>query len=219
MALATLAKVKALLGVTSSSQDVQLDALRLAADQAIKTDCDRAFESATYTEYYSGTGTRYLCLRETPVASITTIHLDYSGYYNQNPEPVFGSDKLLTAGKDYALKIDRDGMSFSGIVERINTVWAELNRAYVTGHVTTEVSPALGNIKVVYTAGYTTIPEDLQWALALIVRRMQQYAKIGWQLGMEKLRDYTYQLTAAKHAISELGDVQRTLRMYKKVPY
>jgi len=220
MALTTLLKMKSFLGITSTTQDTQLDALRAAAEQAIKTELDRDLEANPLTEYYSGTGTRVLCLRETPVASISSIHIDFSGYYGQNTDSNFPSSTLLTAGKDYALRIDRGGMSYSGIVERIGTVWSELNRSYTQAHVTQEVAPAIGNIKVSYTAGFTTIPEDIQYCVALVVRRMQQNAQYGYFLASEKLRDYTYHLLPlAKKAISEVGSVERTLRVYKKVPW
>lgn len=151
--LCTLQYVKDMLGITSEAQDVALNAFLLAADQVVKTEVDRDLEFGTYTEFYNGTGTKALCLRQTPVVSITSINLDYAGYFGQNPDGPFPSETLLTAGKDYTLYIDKDGKSFSGIVYRINTVWSEINRGYTQGKITQEVVPALGNIKVVYTAG------------------------------------------------------------------
>lgn len=220
MALTTLQYVKDMLGITSNTLNTQLDAFRVAAEQVIKTDCDRDFESAAYVEYYTGTGTKALPLRQTPVTAISSVYLDFAGYFGQGASSPFSSVTLLAAGVDYTLQIDKNAASYSGILWRIGTVWSEINRSYTSGRVTQEVGLALGNIKVSYTAGYTTIPLDIQYCVVMLIQRMRLLIKYGAMLESEKLRDYSYKLApTAKLALAQLGDVQRTLRMYKRSPW
>jgi len=79
----------------------------------------RLFDETTYTAFYSGTGREALILKQYPVKSITSIHLDPQGYAGQNPNG-FAANTLLTAGVDYYLDVDEDnGWSETGIIYRI----------------------------------------------------------------------------------------------------
>ena len=218
--LTTLQKVKDMLGITSTTFDTQLNALLFAADAAIKTELDREIERTTRTEFYSGNGLRTICLRETPVISITSVHQNFSGYYGQNVDSLFSSETLLTAGSHYVLQIDKNGISYTGILERIGTVWAELSRSYTQAKVTQEATPAQGNIKVVYEAGYSNVPEDLQYCVVLTIQRMRQLLPYGYLMDSEKLGDYSYSLGLTFRKIMlEVGQVERILRKYRKTPW
>lgn len=220
MALLTLQELKDLLGVTSTARDTQYAALLLAADAAVKKELDRQVESSTLTDYYSGNGRRFLCLREYPVTAMTSVHLNFSGYYGRNPESTYSSEFLLTEGEDYVLRIDKNGTSESGILERIGTVWQQQTRQYFPGKITQDAVVAQGNIKVIYTAGYTQVPEDLQYAVALLVRRMQQMLVQGGMLKSEKLGDYQYELfPIVKAMVAEPGTFQAILRKYRKTAW
>ncbi len=162
MALTTRAIVKARLGIasTDTSQDALIDTLVEEADSAVKEHIGLNIEQGTYTEYYKGNGTRALVLRERPVQSITSIHVDNDGYFGFGSSP-FATADLLTAGTDYALDYVSSGeYSKSGIVYRVGTVWPSVS--VDVGLLSPQQAKALGNIKVVYVAGFATVPKVYQ---------------------------------------------------------
>lgn len=225
MALTTLALVKQILNIpsTNTSKDSWLEALRISAEQVVKSYTGRDFETATYTEYYSGDGRRTLVLRQRPVTSITSIHLDHDGNFGANPEG-FDSSHLLDSEVDYALHLDGNisgtAVSFSGIVQRTKTVWPEIPRVYVPGKLTNEQVPSTGNIKVVYTAGFAAIPLDIQYAVAFVVASMQRNVPIGGNLGAETIGHYSYSLFNPRHeSYPEIGLARQILSRYREVPW
>lgn len=169
MALTTVALVKARLGIaaTSTAQDALLTEIVAEADSTLKNYLGQNVEQATYTEYYLGNGRRELLLRQLPVMSITSIALDADGYFGYGENP-FATGDLLTAGVDYALdRSSNSEGSGSGIVYRINAVWPAASE-FSRNLLTTGIAAATGNIKVVYVAGYSSVPKRFQaWATRL----------------------------------------------------
>lgn len=166
MALTTVAIVKARLGIptANTAQDALLTTIVEEASDILINYLGYNPESGTYTEYYMGNGRRALVLDNKPVRSITSIHVDPSGCYGFGDTP-FDTENLLVAGTDYVLdyKSSTD-YSESGIVYRIGTVWPSLTIDN-PGLLTYSGAPSLGNIKVVYVAGYATLPARYQaWA-------------------------------------------------------
>lgn len=201
----------------------QLNALFLAADQAIKTELDRDIEQRTYTEYYGGSGTRYIVLRQTPVIALSSVNVNYAGYYGRNTDNPFDTQHLFTDGKDYVMEWDDELalVSNSGRLIRIGSVWSELNKTYTQGKATQEVSPAIGNIKVVYTAGYNPVPYDLQFAVAQVVASMTKLVQYGYPVQSEKIGDYSYKLAnyVLQVNMQPTGSLARIMRMYKRTPW
>lgn len=220
MALTTIAKIKSFLNIPSSvtGSDEWLDALRVAAEKSIKTYCKRDFEVATYTEYFSGNSTQYLTLKQKPVISVTSVHQDQASYFGTGTDP-FPAASLLTQGVDYALDVDKDGISHSGILLRLNCTWYEVPRAVYRGYLTPEITPAFGSIKVVYSAGYSTIPVDLQYAVAYLVAFMRRTVPIGGVLQSETIGDYSYDLgrkpLPGYHP--EIGTIRQLLSRYRDI--
>lgn len=108
--------------------------------------CNRKFVSQTFTEYYNGTGDRYLYLDNYPVTEITSVHED--------PDWDWGSDELIES-TEYRI-IDDMGIVYQSIFPK--------------GH---------QNIKVIYTAGYTTVPEDLkQVCIEEVIRAFKKKNRI-----------------------------------------
>ncbi len=171
MAIASLKQFKAFLGVPDSNtvQDYRLGLIIAAADSIVKDHCGRDFEVKTYTEFYNGTGSRFIILNQRPVTSVASVYLDYNAAYGDNPQGAFGIDSLLQQGVDYALDRDQpDGSSAGGLLTRLKTIWLEVGRSYYPGKLTSDIGPALGSIKVTYTAGYAVIPLDLVYATCCI---------------------------------------------------
>src|SRR4051812_29502505 len=127
MALYSNTTAKIHLGIASSdtSQDTFLDQIGPQCEAALLADLKIIVEQTTFTEFYGGTGTPRLYLRNTPVQSITTIHSRSDLYFGDGD--AYTALDLLTAGDDYALSRDQEftGSSIkskSGIVHRIGAL-------------------------------------------------------------------------------------------------
>lgn len=241
MALTTLIKLKTFLGLQATAdEDSKLSAILGGVEDAARAYMARGRrqsgftvwpESGSGTEYYSGTGNRDLVLRHSPVTTVTSVYLDATGYFGDGTN-AFASTTLLTAGTDYVL-IKDDGSSGSavGVIRRIGGIggvslsdeWHWQPREYGRGNtLTASRAPywptGTGNIKVTYTAGFTTIPDDIQLAIWQMVSYVRAGAKYGGQLpGSESLGEYSYSLMsgALTSGTAQLMDARRTLTTYR----
>lgn len=144
---ATKANVKEFLGITGTSDDDLIDNILARTTQIIKNYTRRNnLLSGSVTELISGDGMiRELVLQEYPVSAISSVYDDL--------DREFGSGTLLVEGTDYKL-VDEDdpGSENPGIILRLDgNVWTKGDK----------------NIKVVYTAGYSSAPADLVHAQIL----------------------------------------------------
>lgn len=133
----SLAELKTYLQQNTTDFDTILGLIRTAADAFVRRFCDREFTQETYTQYYDGNGKDSLLLRHYPIISITSIHLD--------PDRVFGADTQISAS-DIILSDENKEL---GYVELLG------------GEV---FSAGKKNVKIVYVAGYATVPGDLKLA-------------------------------------------------------
>lgn len=140
-ALTTRASLKAHLKVTSTTDDALMDTLIDQATNIIETFCDRKFKERTYTEFYNGDGEDFLQLEQYPITSVTSFNVDA----NRD----FGSSTLLTEDTDFVVKKEE------GSIDLISDV---------TPFGQGQLPVARKAIKVVYVAGYATIPDDLVYA-------------------------------------------------------
>jgi hypothetical protein len=233
MAIINTATAKILLGITGTSEDVRLDALCKAVDRAIKVYLGRDIERGSYAPgstgtpvengvgdsgYYSGDNSRFLILRQRPIVTVTSIYLDATGRFGDNPDGAFASDTLLVAGTDYVVHWDATlpgtstRCSERGYVERINGVWPAAWR-YTAGTINPTLGNHQGNIKVTYTAGYSTVPPDIQYAASTLVARIRRTAIYGTgHLEMERYEDYLYKLApVATTMLSQVGELNQLL--------
>lgn len=217
MALISLSDAKTTLGISGTAEDSKLTIMIAAASAAVQRYCGRDFESQTYgtgattayssggdSGYYNGDNSRFLILRQRPVTSITSIYSDPTGYFGDNPDGAYAASTLLVAGTDYALRWDGQlpgastRCSYCGIVERLNSVWTGTWR-----HRGGEINPTLGNnsgnIKIVYVAGFTTVPSDISYAVTLVVAQMRRTAVFGGEgLSGESWENYSYNLGGSR---------------------
>jgi hypothetical protein len=227
MALTSTAEIKAFLNITDSSQDAWIEALRASAELNVKRYCDQWLEEETWTHFVTGNGRREIVLKERPVLEVDSVHIDTSGNFGQTAG-AFAASTELVQGTDWALRYDgtvwgsSDPCSYSGLLVRLRSVWQEAPRFYQPRRLTPEVGPAHGNIQVVYTAGYTTIPEDLKYAVAMLVAWAQKTGTHGGHpLVSERIGDYSYEL-GALHRYSqypELGSIRQILARYRDCPF
>lgn len=169
------------MGITADTYDDTLRLLIELANYFVETETGRQFATTERTEYYDGTGTRDLVLRQRPVQSVTNVYVDNSGYYGQ-AAGAFASSTVLVAGQDYAIIKDDPKYptySKSGIVRWLGgaAVGWGLSAFHPPGLLTSGVHHSgwprgSGNIKVVYTSGWTTaeMPKDLKWVALRLVR-------------------------------------------------
>jgi hypothetical protein len=220
MALTTVNQIKSFLGQTSTVDDVQLEALRQAAEAEIAAYCNRSFETTNYVDFYSGNGTRFLALRNRPVTAVNFVWQDFNANFGANT-PSFGTDTLLTYGSQWTLDWDQGAtVSKSGVLIRVGTVWEEIGRVYFPGKLSADIGPAYGNIKVDYQAGFVTIPMDLQYCVAYLVKYMMRTLPYGASVDSEKIGQFTYSLGRPRKDLTpEIGSLRQMLGKYREVSF
>lgn len=235
MALCTLQEAKDFQSITGDDDNDTLTLLIVLASEFIQTECGRRFAQATYTDYYSGNGTIYLPLRHRPVRSITSIHLDNSGYFGQADDP-FPASTLLTAGTDYTLNRDDPvtadaGVPYSksGLVNWIGGSSWFVRGGNPYGTVPGLLSPGIvrhgwprgdGNIKVVYVAGWLTadIPSDLKMGTLLLVQTLKsQTDNNRFQTTSEGLGPHSFSYGQLTYYAREVYGFAQMVRKYREL--
>ena len=229
MALITTATVKTLLGITAGGEDTKLDLLCNYVDAGIKDYIGLDIEATTYPGaatngkgdggYYSGDDSRFLITRQRPIRTVTALHLDPTGRWDQNPDGSFATATLLTAGTDYAIRYDgyagMAAVSNCGIIERIGQVWPALY-AWRRGAILPDQQEGQGNIKVAYTGGWSTVPPAITQAAALWVSYMRRIQPQGGNVVSESMGSYSYSV-APMRGLGIPDDVVRLLAPYREL--
>lgn len=161
MALITAAEARlAIPELSGTSEDTNLDTVIAAVGRAFARKCgyppasvggNPTLESATYTRYLTGRGGRDLTLDVWPATSITSVQDD--------PVLDFDGSTYLVASTDYAIV---DGRILRLKSTATHGSW----------------SKSAGAIKVVFAAGYSTVPDDLKHLARLGVRHWWDLRKI-----------------------------------------
>lgn len=135
--LTTLASLKTYMGLsdTNVARDAAFSALIIQCSAQIENLCQRSFGLADYSEFYDGTGTSTLILRQFPVAEITLLKI---GPLEVSPAP----DSVAI------------GYRFFGEEVILNT------SRFLRGR---------RNIQIEYSAGYSTIPADLELVVNKVI--------------------------------------------------
>lgn len=138
--ITTVPSCKAFRGIAGDNQehDAELDRLISAVQEWLEGECERKFDQATVTEFYSGRDWRDLIIvARPPIVSMTNLWDDPARLYG-TPLPASSSIVPPVGSSD----------SQAGIV-RLNG---------------TTFSDGLQNIKIIYLGGFTIIPADLEQA-------------------------------------------------------
>ena len=201
MALVTLTEAKTFAGITNADpvRDASLQTMLDEVINAVKNHCvNGSLEATTYTIVLDAPPSNVLILPYAPViyAPTESPAIDFQLYFNSgaNGDPsAFTSDNLLTIFEDYVLQVGRtDTRTFpSGIVRSLRGPWL-LNRERPTYSLATKLVPCYGAIKVVYKAGYETVPASLKGAINLAARKLFHARKFGVPLTSESLNGYSY---------------------------
>lgn len=170
--------------LTDTALDGLLEQLVPQATSVIDGFIKRHLFATDYTEYYCGKGTNKLILKQRPINTITSIHVRSDIFFGQGDAVASGD--LLTVGEDYAWEAN------TGIIYRIGDVWKDSSRPGDTLVLATE--PGLGNIKVVYNAGYSesTLPKRVRYYANNLIVLMREAAKSGGVITSESLEYYSY---------------------------
>jgi len=135
--LSTLTNVKRDLNMTDrNDDDARISALLEAVTRQAEMHCGRKLVSGEVTDYLDGRDYKRLVLSSPLVSAVASVH------ESADEPPVYDSTTLLVAGEDYWLQ----GSGASGILIRVGRCWP--------------CGPDA--VKVVYTAGFTTVPGDLE---------------------------------------------------------
>lgn len=158
------------------------------------------------TQFYGGQGTQKILLRNRPVfpnigqADVIQVFLDESGNFGSTSGSFDSGTTALTYGEDFALEIDQDdGTSRSAILWRLGDLWPR-PAVRQRGLLTPFLGPSIGNVKVIYTAGYTTdtLPAQLRLACNLLVARLRYIFPLGMELGSEGYEERSIGLIAER---------------------
>lgn len=138
--LTTLARVKGMVFSGSDDDtgehDELLDRLIDEVSDQIERLCGRTFAKADYTEYYDGTGTDTLYLRQGPLVTVTSVQIvEYSDAGDGSQQETLTDVEAY----QYVLGGKRaDGRIGAGFLRLLSGVWTE----------------GVLNYKVVYSAGF-----------------------------------------------------------------
>jgi len=201
-----------------SDQNTLLNSLIDEVDEVIANELGRGrvagshpITSAAATEYYDGQGREQLLLNRRPVTVITTVAVDAGGYYNKGTSP-FASATEWTDGQDFAaLRLDASESNPGILISLQKPGKSQIMRSGQSSNL--GVWPkGRGNIKVTYTAGYATIPNDLRLAANLLVSRTWTACNmsLGGPVDQVSLGDQSYRLLQG----SDMGTVQRIISRY-----
>jgi hypothetical protein len=224
VALLTLAEHKTWAGITTtdSTRDAALQEMIDEAIDAVKSYCNNGeLEATEYTQILDSPPTTAIILPYTPVVIDSEDSESFQLWKNDsaNGDPsLFTDEFLLEMYLDYVLDIGPANITTSdtGIVRFMNrAVGVNYERPlYSLG---LKIVPIRKSIKVVYTAGYETIPPRLQAALNLIVRKLYNMRKLGIPMNSESLNGYSYSGQGAATANGIVGGdptVQQMLRSF-----
>lgn len=149
--LCQLADVKTYLGITSATTDAVLTALVGNASAFIERYCNRVFEQASYTETRNGNGADAIYLRNTPIVSVQSVSVDGTSI-PAAPDTV-----------SYGYIFDTHKVYLRGDA-RVNPITPGIFAGYPP-----RFQRGIQNIVIAYTAGFTTIPADVNQACVELV--------------------------------------------------
>jgi len=165
------------------ANNYRLEKLINSASDFIERETGRTFKSTVYTnEEYDGNGLPSMWLKQWPVISLSSI--SYFDQYTQTTQ------QTLTENTDFYLTLE------SGRLDTTCGVW----------------SRSVRNIRATYTAGYATIPEDLQ---SLCSRLVEMRLNLRGKTGFSSVRIGQY---SEAYSTSNLPpDIQSEIDKFKRV--
>jgi hypothetical protein len=163
------------------------------------------------------------------------VYSDYNGYYGQRPG-AFSDSTIAVKGSHFIVVTDRNrtrsrGVNSSnrGLLRRVGGFGSTIGEAGWSSEVTYQGKLAghrlpywprgEGNLCVRYSAGFSPIPLDLQYATAQLVAYMVRVMPSGSPLSSESLGAYSYSVLSQNNDVPEIGSIQRILARYREVSF
>jgi len=199
MALFNLTELKTYLGITGNDEDDQLQFIVDGVNKAAVEQLERDIESAEATEYYDGHDDKTLILQRRPVTAVAGVWVDPTGYAGQGTN-AFASTTEWTAGSDFFIRDTGEDEDNGGILEAISRIWPFGRK----------------NIKVTYTAGYSTVPEDLKLALLKTAAIARKKIDVVGDITGETIGSYSYSIGQNAASDPLLSDVAAVLSHYSE---
>tara|TARA_Y100000593_G_scaffold13734_1_gene25587 strand:+ start:3811 stop:4437 length:627 start_codon:yes stop_codon:yes gene_type:complete len=162
MALGRLSKLKAFLNISGTTDDNDLKMYLKAATKVAETYCHSSFESTTHTEYYDGSGDRFLHLRKKNATALTSVH------EGEDWDELVPSTDYRFMGDKGSDMIIHDNLWNAGV--------KNYKVIYTAGYTTTNWD---NTSTMPITSTFGTVPIDLEHAVILITARMYQNSKKG----------------------------------------
>lgn len=227
MALLSLAECMSLIGVKqplSGEDTARYTALLAGATAAVKNYCKWEIEAvADYVDYYSGNGHPDLPLRKPYVTAVASVKLDTTGAWGQRAGS-FAAATALPQGTDWALRIDDNNgtRARSGILVRLSAtspyrfpsdLFFSRGRSGLSYSLPAAWPSGDGNLKVTYSYGFATIPDDIKLATATIVGMVRNTVKTGGFVTGESTGAYNYNQQLGKDPL--LGEARQMLSRYR----
>lgn len=204
----------------SASNVALFDQLRRRVEAAVKAYVKWGLEEvAGEVQYLDGNGYIDLVLPHPFVTAITDLRVDPTGAFGYGNN-AFAAGTALINGTDYALV--RDGRS--GLVRRLTypTFWWPSDLFFWRGPGGLAVGRrpgwpmGNGNIKVTYTYGMQTIPDDIKLAVETAAGMVVNSVRFGWPVQSENMGDYSYSLNISRDI--DFGSVRSLLNPYRDTP-
>lgn len=140
MSLTDTSDVKEQLKLIGNEDDAYLGRLITVADAIVNNAIGREFEDGDFTDYLDGTGTRRLFLPQGPLNTVTSVSwVTYDSDRNETLDQIDDGEFFLRG-------LTTEKHNREGWLESNGWSWTRGQR----------------NIKVVYNAGFATVPEDVQ---------------------------------------------------------
>jgi hypothetical protein len=188
--LTTLTNVKEYLAIDPGETSVDALLARLVSSESARFSnlSNNPITSASYTETVDGNGTRYYVPKNYPVLSVTSVTVDG----NAIPARASVSDN------GFALVQNR--------VELVGYMFTSSRAAiYYSVYPSFSVSAGVGNVTIVYTAGYQTVPADVDQAVcemvALKFRGRDRVGLMSQSVGGETLSYQTLTLPESVQSV------------------
>jgi len=198
--LTTLPIVKTHIGIAGTSDDDLLNQLIIGVESTILNYTGRkSFETASRTEYQDGNGKDELFLKHRPVTAVSGVWVDADGHFGKGTD-AFPSSSEWTEGDSFVPTSEEANEQNASILLALNRVW----------------TVGRGNIKITYTAGYSSIPGDLTLAANMLVALARKGREAGGQLASESLDRYSYTLLTSTNSMMypEAGAIRSILARY-----
>ncbi len=200
--LTTLANLKTHLGITDTAEDVRLTQWLDAVDQAVLSSLRRGpFVSTSHTEYHSGTDRHLLPLKYRPLTAVAGVWVDSAGFGGHGQDAFPDSSEWVIGREWFPMDLE-ETESNGSLLAAIHGFWPCGQK----------------NIKVVYTAGYTTVPADLELAVHELVTAVRMGAEKGGIIGEETIGRYSYKLINGQAGTGDaLVTARSILAKYREV--